>query len=105
MWCMDYFIFITLYRNACILCSVDHAVQAPLFVTTSLALLSLLNGTLGIITVFFVFFLFGFNGPSRLFHLFYSHFESSQSIGGAKTGDPREKPPDHPQAELGLSHM
>ena len=22
-----------------------------------------------------------------------------------ETGDPREKPPDHPQAELGLSHM
>ena len=25
--------------------------------------------------------------------------------GGSKTGDPREKPPDHLQAELGLSHM
>ena len=23
----------------------------------------------------------------------------------AKTGDPREKPPDHQQAELGLPHM
>ena len=30
---------------------------------------------------------------------------SSQLKGGAKTGDPRESPPDHPQAELGLSHM
>ena len=29
---------------------------------------------------------------------------SSQLKGGAKTEDPREKPPDHPQAELSLSH-
>ena len=28
-----------------------------------------------------------------------------ESLGGAKTGDPREKSPDHPEAELGLSHM
>ena len=34
-----------------------------------------------------------------------THFEPSQSIGGAKMGDPREKTPYHPQAELGLSHM
>ena len=27
------------------------------------------------------------------------------SRGGAKTGVPREKQPDYPQAELGLSHM
>ena len=37
---------------------------------------------------------------SRLFH----SLEPSQSLGGAKTGDPQEKPPDHPKAELGLSH-
>ena len=36
---------------------------------------------------------------------YFTHFEPSQLLGGAKTGDPREKPPDHPQAELGLSHM
>ena len=30
---------------------------------------------------------------------------SSQSFGGAKTGDPWEKTLDHMQAELGLSHM
>ena len=35
----------------------------------------------------------------------FTHFEPSQSLGGAKTGDSREKPPDNPQAELGLSHM
>ena len=36
---------------------------------------------------------------------YFTHFEPSKSEGGAKTGDPREKPPDHPQAELGLSHI
>ena len=40
---------------------------------------------------------------------YFTHFEPSQSVGGAKTGDsranPREKQPGHPQAELGLSHM
>ena len=34
-----------------------------------------------------------------------TRFEMSQSVGGAKTGDPWEKSPDHPQAELGLSQM
>ena len=29
----------------------------------------------------------------------------SQSLDAAKTGDPQNKPPGHPQAELGLSHM
>ena len=36
---------------------------------------------------------------------YFTHFEPSQSIGGAKTEDPQEKSPEHPQAELGLSHM
>ena len=30
---------------------------------------------------------------------------SRQSLDAAKTGDPQNKPPGHPQAELGLSHM
>ena len=34
---------------------------------------------------------------------YFTHFEPSQSLGGAKTGDPWEKPPDHLQKELGLS--
>ena len=34
---------------------------------------------------------------------YFIHFEPSQSLGGAKMGNPREKPPDHQQAELGLS--
>ena len=36
---------------------------------------------------------------------YFTHFEPSQLLGGAKMGDPREKTPEHPQAELGLSHM
>ena len=35
----------------------------------------------------------------------FTHFEPSQSLGEDKTGDPTRKTPDHPQAELGLSHM
>ena len=38
-------------------------------------------------------------------HDYFTCFEPSQSVGGVKTGDPREKPPDHQQAELGLSDM
>ena len=41
------------------------------------------------------FFSFGFYSLSRL----------SQSLGGAKTGDPQEKPTDHSQADFGLSHV
>ena len=33
---------------------------------------------------------------------YFIHFESIKLIGGVKTGDPREKNPDHQQAELGL---
>ena len=36
---------------------------------------------------------------------YFTHFEPSQSLDAAKTGDPQNKPPGHPQAELGLSHM
>ena len=36
---------------------------------------------------------------------YFTRLELSQSLGGAKTGEPQEKPPDHPQAKLGLSHM
>ena len=35
----------------------------------------------------------------------FTPFEPSQSLGGAKTGDPREKTLNKLQAELGLSHM
>ena len=36
---------------------------------------------------------------------YFTNFESSQLLVGAKTEDPWEKPPDHLQAELDLSHM
>ena len=36
---------------------------------------------------------------------YFTHHEPSQSLGGVKTGRPREKTHDHPQAALGLSHM
>ena len=36
---------------------------------------------------------------------YFSSYETGQSVGGAKTGEPREKHLTHPQAELGLSHM
>ena len=49
----------------------------------------------------FYFFYLGF----KVRQDYITYFEPSQSVGGTKTGDPREKVPDHPQAELGLSHM
>ena len=36
---------------------------------------------------------------------YFTHFEPSQSLDGAKTGNPREKTPDHLQAELEMFHM
>ena len=42
-------------------------------------------------------FLFGFYGPSRLFHSFWAE----SIVRWGKKADLREKPPDHPQAELG----
>ena len=38
---------------------------------------------------------------------YFTHFgfEQSQSLGGLESGDPREKTPDHPQAEISLSHV
>ena len=54
------------------------------------------------------FFYLGFSACQDYFtHFYFTHYfdEPSQSLGGAKMGDPREKPPDHPQAEFGLSNM
>ena len=42
-------------------------------------------------------------GVTITVHFF--HFDSSQSVGGAETGDLRETTPDHPQAEVDLSNM
>ena len=52
---------------------------------------------------YFNFFAFNFSFTAR--QDYFTHSEPSQLLGGAKMGDPREKTPNHPQAELGLSHM
>ena len=33
---------------------------------------------------------------------YFTYFEPSQSLDAVKTGDPQDKPPGHPQADLGL---
>ena len=51
---------------------------------------------------FFFFFLFSFTSLSS----FFTHIETNQSVGGAKTGVPGEKPPDTPTSRTWLvSHM
>ena len=48
-----------------------------------------------------LFFILGFMAHQD----FFTHFGQSQSLDGAKTGDPREKTSEHSPAELGLPHM
>ena len=43
-----------------------------------------------------------FNSVSRPFQDCFCSYETGQSLGEGKTGEPREKPPDTP---AGLSHM
>ena len=38
--------------------------------------------------------IFFFNSVLRPFQDFFSSYETGQSVGGPKTGEPREKPPD-----------
>ena len=45
-------------------------------------------------------FVFFFNSVLRPFQDYFS-----QSVGGAKMGEPKKNHMTHPQAELGLSHM
>ena len=47
---------------------------------------------------FFLFFLFSFTSLSS----FFTHIETNQSVGGAKTGVPGEKPPDTPASRTWL---
>ena len=54
-----------------------------------------------VLAMLFFFFYLGFYSGQDCF----THFEPSQLLGGAKWEIPREKPPDHPQAERGLSHV
>ena len=50
---------------------------------------------------------FFFISVVRPFQDYFSSYlyETGQTGGGVKTGEPREKPPQHLQAELGLSQM
>ena len=47
-----------------------------------------------------LFFLFFFYLGFMTCQDYFTHFEPSQSLSGAKMGDPQEKPPDYPQADL-----
>ena len=47
-------------------------------------------------------FLFFYNSVLRHFQDCFSSYETGQSVGGAKTGDPREKPPDTPASRTWL---
>ena len=52
---------------------------------------------------FFFFFWIQFNVP---FKIISAHLKRCQSVGGAKTGEPREKPPDTPASRTWLvSHV
>ena len=51
---------------------------------------------------FFFFFFFFFDSVLRPFQAFYTHIETDQSVGGAKTGVPGEKPPDTPASRTWL---
>ena len=55
---------------------------------------------------FFFFFFFFFDSVLRPFQAFFTHIETNQSVGGAKTGVPGEKTPDTPASRTWLvSHM
>ena len=51
----------------------------------------------------FFFFFFFFNSVLRSFQDYFSSYETGQSVGGAKTGEPREKPPDTPAGKQNLA--
>ena len=52
------------------------------------------------------FFSFFFNSVLRPFQDYFSSYETGQSVGGAKTGEPREKPPNTPASRTWLvSHV
>ena len=53
------------------------------------------------VTIFFF-----FDSVLRPFQDFFSSYETGQSVGGAKTGEPREKPPGTPASRTWLvSHV
>ena len=49
---------------------------------------------------------FFLNSVLRPFQDYFSSYETGQSVGGTKTGEPREKPPDTPASRTWLvSHV
>ena len=55
---------------------------------------------------FFFYFIFFFKFSFTSLSSFFTHIETNQSVGGAKTGVPGEKPPDTPASRTWLvSHM
>ena len=69
-----------------------------IFQQTTLLGKELLNKEILNFFCFFVFFLFSFTSLSS----FFTHIETDQSVGGAKTGVPGEKPPDTPASSTWL---
>ena len=54
----------------------------------------------------FIIFFFFLNSVLRPFQDYFSSYETGQSIGGAKTGEPREKTPGTPASRTWLvSHV
>ena len=54
----------------------------------------------------FFFFFFFFDSVLHPFQDYFSSYETGQSVGGAKTGEPREKTPDTPASRTWLvSHV
>ena len=56
--------------------------------------------------IFYFFYFFFFHSVLRPFQDYFSSYEMGQSVGGAKTGEPREKLPDTPASRTWLvSHV
>ena len=47
-------------------------------------------------------YIFFLNSVLRPFQDYFSSYETGQSVGGAKTGEPREKPPETPSSRTWL---
>ena len=56
--------------------------------------------------LFFFFFFYIYNSVLRPFQDYFRSYKTGQSVGGAKTGEPREKTPDTPASRTWLvSHV
>ena len=65
--------------------------------------MSSFNATLYYVFFFFGLFFFLFSFTSLYpFQVYFSSYETGQSVGGVKTGEPREKPPGTPASRIWL---